>query len=313
MSTWRRGDRGRGEEQHHLDRAADAGAEDHGAAARRHRDALLVQVVELQRGAADAVRGDEVEEAARELGQDRGDEREVGVHAAQERGGPRGRDERVQERARARPSPRSRSRTRFCTDAQSMSLRLGIAIASARRMPASIPMLTRLRRLILSGATSSTPAAAAVSCAQRLQLLGEVLDAATRAGGQRGGLDQRDRPRRSVPCRATRWPRRSLGWLRPARWARRPRRRHPLRGRLTVARRSELRGRRRAGTSRRAPRQRRDCGGTRRWSLRRCRGPRSSLPVGLDQQAIRCDAAVGDPRAVELVERGPRRGERSRR
>ena len=46
---------------------------------------------------------------------------------------------------------------------QSMSLRLGIAIASASSTPASIPMFTRLSRLTLSGATSSTPAAAAAS------------------------------------------------------------------------------------------------------------------------------------------------------
>ena len=45
----------RDEEQDHLDRAADAGAEHHGACRRRDRHALLVEVVELQRGAADAV------------------------------------------------------------------------------------------------------------------------------------------------------------------------------------------------------------------------------------------------------------------
>ena len=63
----RRGDRGRDQEQDHLDRAADAGAEHHRAPAGRDRDVLVVEVVELQRGAADAVRRDQVEEAAREL------------------------------------------------------------------------------------------------------------------------------------------------------------------------------------------------------------------------------------------------------
>ena len=107
-----RGDGGGAEEQRHLDGAADAGAEHHGAAARCHRHALLVQVVELQGGTADSVRGDQVQEAARELGQHRRDERQVLVHAAEERGGPRRSARAGTSRARAPPNPRSRSRTR---------------------------------------------------------------------------------------------------------------------------------------------------------------------------------------------------------
>ena len=67
----------RAEEEEQLDRATDAGAEDHGARCRRDGHAFLVEVVELEPGAADSLRRDEVQEAARELGEHRGDEGEV--------------------------------------------------------------------------------------------------------------------------------------------------------------------------------------------------------------------------------------------
>ena len=78
------------------------------------------------------------------------------------------------------------------TVAQSTPSRLGMAMASARRMPASIPMLTSESRLILSGATSSAPVAVARSRAQRLQRLVEVLLALGEPDGERGRLHDRD-------------------------------------------------------------------------------------------------------------------------
>ena len=101
----RRGERRGHEEQDHLDRTADAGAQHHRAPARRDGDALLVQVVELERGATDAVRGDEVQEGARELHQHGGDEGQIRVDAAHEGGAPGHRHEGVEDEREHRPAP----------------------------------------------------------------------------------------------------------------------------------------------------------------------------------------------------------------
>ena len=89
------------------------------------------------------------------------------------------------------------------TECQSMPSRLGIAIASASRMPASIPMFTRLRRFTLSGATSSVAGRGRDRGAELLEHLAEVLHARRRhrVGARRvGSTGSR---RRRVPGRAS--------------------------------------------------------------------------------------------------------------
>ena len=100
-----RGERRGGEEQDHLDGAADTGAQHHRAPGGRDGHVLVVQVVDLERGPADAVGRDEVEERARELGEPRRTERQVLVDAAHERGRPRHRHQGVEHEREHGPSP----------------------------------------------------------------------------------------------------------------------------------------------------------------------------------------------------------------
>ncbi len=102
----RRRDRRGDQEERHLDCTAHTCAQHHGAAAGGHGHTLLVQVVELQRGAADPVRGDEIQEQARKLGQGRRHERKVGVDAAHECRGPGHRHERVEREGQNGVPPR---------------------------------------------------------------------------------------------------------------------------------------------------------------------------------------------------------------
>ena len=88
--------------------------------------------------------------------------------------------------------PQSAFSNSFWTVAQSTSSMLGIAIASASRTPASIPMLTRLRRLTLRGGMSSAPVAVGEVGPELLQRLRQVLLAVRDPGRERRGLHERD-------------------------------------------------------------------------------------------------------------------------
>src|SRR5262245_15113895 len=99
-------DGGGDQEQGQLDGTADTGAQHHRAATGGQRHALLVQVVELERGATDAVGRDQVQEAARELGEGGGNEGDVLVDAAHQGGCPRHRHEWPEDGGEQDPSPR---------------------------------------------------------------------------------------------------------------------------------------------------------------------------------------------------------------
>ena len=104
------------------------------------------------------------------------------------------------------------------TDDQSMPSMLWKAMPTAKRTPTSMPMLTRLSRLILSGGTSSTPVAVASSPRSALSALPWCLTPLVRPGGQRRRLHDRDDRRRLAPCRARRPPTATARSL-PTSWA----------------------------------------------------------------------------------------------
>ena len=109
-----------------------------------------------------------------------------------QRGGPRHRDERVEQEREQRPAPGGV--LELALDRRPVdALEAGDRDArAASRMPASMPMFTRLSRLILSGGTSSAPVAVASSARSSLSALPEVLHALGQARGKRRRLHHGD-------------------------------------------------------------------------------------------------------------------------
>ncbi len=91
------------------------------------------------------------------------------------------------------------------TDAQSMPSMLWKAMPTAKRTPISIPMLSRLRRLILSGGTSSAPVAVARSVRSAFRVLPWCLTPlVSPAGSAAGCTTGMTAPTRSLPSTADR-------------------------------------------------------------------------------------------------------------